>query len=100
MRKVKPKLMEAIRTRNINLLNSSIADSVNIEFDMKLISDAKKLKMLIAKEKQCEEHIKYTLNNNRSIDLGQYVQDLSRAIAEADEIAYYSPTVQHAQQTL
>eukprot|EP01084_Bolivina_argentea_P241482 405393_1 len=95
---LRPRLLDAIHRRNINLLNSVISDCINISFELRLLVDAKNLRQLIIKEQQCEEHIKYILNNKQ--ELSQYVQDLSRALAEADEINYYSPTVQHARQTL
>ncbi len=88
-------LNQGIQTRNINLLNLAISYSINIQFELRLLSDATKLKQLIIKEQQREEHIKYILNNNGQCDIAIhiYVQDLSRAFAECDEIGYYSPTV-------
>jgi len=99
MARIRPKLRDAIASRNLSLLNAAIAESADIEFDMKLLRDAKTLKHLVQKEEQCEAHIKYVLRNDPR-DVSQYVQDLSRAIAEADEIGYASETVQLAQQTL
>ncbi len=61
MKIIKPKLIEDIRTWNINLLNLAISDSINISFELRLLSDAKKLKQLIIKEQQCDWSVIYLL---------------------------------------
>ena len=55
-------------------------------------SKANNLRVLIHKEQSCEQHLKY----RKTLDLSVYVQDLSRAIGECDELGYYSPIVRHA----
>ena len=41
MKRIRPKLEQAIKSRNINLLKEAIDESALIEYDMKLIRDAK-----------------------------------------------------------
>ena len=41
MKRIRPKLEQALETRNINLLKEAIDESALIQYDMKLIRDAK-----------------------------------------------------------
>merc|ERR1719499_836074 len=77
MKKVKPILERAIKARDIKKLTDAIAQCSQINFEMKLMKDAKELKILVAKEIEITERIEKLLKEK---DLGKIYDQMCQEL--------------------
>ena len=96
LRDAKPKLIAAMKTRTIEALDACFAALPYLGFELYELTKAKRLRFVIVEEKRVEAELERLLTQ----DPERIFEELSKAIAAADDIELKSATAERARKAL
>lgn len=87
-----PGIVSAIQKRQLDLLNYALETVQHLKFPFKELSDARDLRNLLLKEKDCNDRLTYLIRNNPE----ENFEALSQAVAAADDLNISSSITEQA----